>query len=181
MLRTEIILKPQLLTHEILKTLEIRGLISQLSPTDLISSNPDYDAVDTMYTSEPESGAHKLICVRKNQTDIRLTVHSENEEVIFLNQTDTVFKPLYLIISLLRYNELNQKLLAGELTADDVMALEVNFNDPYTSVFTILKDTPHCEITIPGTDPAPIFYVTESAEIAMQTIDTGPISFHLQS
>jgi len=180
MLTTALSLQPQRLTHEILIDLETRGLIKRLCPTDLIQANPQYDAVDTIYSSSPGSGAHRLICIRKNQTRIALTVHSENEEVIFLNSGSTSFKPLYLIISLVSLDALLEKIQNETLSSDDILALEVDFNDLHTQVFTILKDTPHCEITVPGSNPAPIFYVTESADIQMHSVDMGAISLQLQ-
>lgn len=173
-------LRPQKITSSILADLERRERIKLLRAPRSISEAPQADAVDVLYVSAPDSGAHKLICVRKNQTNIRLTTHSENEEVIFLKAPDALFKPLYLIISLLPENELLKKNATGSLADDDILALEVVYNDPQTLFFTILKGTPHCEITVQGNDPAPIFFVTEPADITMRYVDLNGISFKLQ-
>lgn len=172
-------LQPQKITAALLEYLEKRGRIKQLRPPQSITEAPHADAVEDLYVSAPGSGAHKLICVRKNQTAIRLTTHSENEEVIFLKDPHVLFRPLYVIISVLSENELLQKYTAGRLADDDIIALEVVYNDPQTLFFTIVKDTPHCEITVAGDDPAPIFYVTEPADIAMQYVDLKGLTFTL--
>jgi hypothetical protein len=173
-------LHPQKITPHILLELERRGRIKRLSPTQAILQAPHTDNVDALYTADPRSGAHKLICVRKNQTEITLTAHTDNEEVIFLKDPGATFKPLYLIISQLSEQELRQKHAAKSLEKDDILALEVVYNDPQTLFFSIIKDTPHCEITIEGDHPAPIFFVTEPADISMRYIEFQDLSIKIK-
>ena len=174
-------LVPQPLTETILMELEDRGLVRMLRPTRALLNNPQMDRVDTIYESSREDGAHTMICVRKNQTEIRFTVHSDNEDVLFVNPGDTALKPLYIIFALYKGGELKQRAADGNLTADDFLALQVTFNNPTTCIFTIYKDTPHCEITAPGNDEAPIFYVTEPSQMKMSYIDFPNVVFSLGS
>lgn len=172
-------LTPQPLTKEELDFLEKRNLIYTLRPSASIAADIHADAVDTMYATDPMYGSHKLICVRKNATDIRLTTHPENEDVIFLAPVEEIVKPLFLIIALDAVDVFIKKVQGGTMTAADLRAYRIRYNDPYTAVFTIRKNVPHCEVTIPGDQAAPIFYVTEPTDMTMAYVPVGTISFVL--
>lgn len=176
---TTITLQPRKLTKKILLDLEKRGLVVLLKPTPKIIDAPEKDCVEPIYVSSPASGPHQLLCVRKNTTHIRLTTHSDNEELIFITSQGADVKPLYVVIAKHPLPTLREKAEKGTLAADDVLALEVAFNDPETIIFTILKETPHCEITVPGPGEAPVFYVTEPASMEMRYIDLPQIAFSL--
>jgi hypothetical protein len=173
-----ITIHPQKLDYALLCDLDERGLLCMLKPTKEITANPCKDSVSTLYSSSRQSGSHKLICVRKAQTDIRLTVHNENEEVIFLSNEATA-RPLYLILGLCPRSQFEEKVRMKELSSNDLVALEVDYSNIKTAIFTVPPVTPHCEITILGTDPAPIFYVTEPTDIQMSYVDVGPYVFKL--
>jgi hypothetical protein len=51
--------------------------------------------------------------------------------------------------------------------------LEMVFNDPRLSFFTMNAFTPHCEWTVPGPGPASVFFVTEPSDLGIQSIDMG--------
>jgi hypothetical protein len=177
---SKIPLTPEPLTHERLTELEQRGLISTLSPPDSIANTPYQDGDKALYTSDRKFGSHMLLCVRKNEVDITLYAHSDNEEVIFLNPRSNSSKPLFLIIGMYKEAEFVERAKAGSLTSSDVLALEVNFNDPGTCLFTVLAGTPLCEITLPGESAeAPIFYVTESSDLDMYAVEVGEYQFCL--
>ncbi len=170
MMRT-IALTPQPLTKAILDDLEKRGLVRTLQPTRRIADQPDLDCADPIYISAAASGPHQLLAVRKNVTAVRLTIHNDNEEVIFLRPPQVTFKPLILVIAKLPLKELVARATAGTLEEDDVLALTVKMNDPATAVFTILKDTAHCEVTTANPGEAPVFYVAEPSQMTMRYVD----------
>ena len=172
-----ILLHPQPVTLKILAQLEMQGCIRLLKPTEKIMRSSDVDAVDTLYQSTPASGAHKLICVRKSTCEIQLTVHSENDDLIFLNTSEKYYRPLYMIIGIHDVAVLEEKARSATLSDHDFVTLEIEYNNPATCYFTLLRSIPHCEITIPGNDEAPIFFVTEPSEISMRFVDLPHVDF----
>ena len=175
----EIVLIPRPLTGAFLAELEARHLVKTLRPTEPIRDNPESDMDQPLYISDPAYGGHKLLCVRKNVHRITLWAHSDNEDVIFLKKPERVYKPLYLILGLHKEEEFSRRARQGRLTPGDAVALEVPFNDPATCVFTVLKGTPHCEVTPPGPGEAPVFYVTEPSAMDMYAVDVAGVSFVL--
>ena len=175
-------LQPQKVSASLLSLLEEKGLIKLLKPTNRIENNPQRDAVDLIYSSAPEFGPHKLICVRKNVTDIAFAVHSENEEIILINMTGKKFKPLFLIVGLDQVDVFEEKIKKGVLSEKDIMVLELEYNKYDTCIFTVLKNVPHYEVTTRGdADEAPVFYVTEPASMDMRLLDTSGYGFELTS
>ena len=139
----------------------------------MLNLKPGTDVVETIYTSAPRYGSHKLICVGKNITKIRLSSHPDNEEFIIINPCKRKFKPLFLIIGLEKHEALEKKAKSGRLTVKDIIALKLKYNDPETSFFIMMKSTPHWEATVPGKGPAPVFFVTEPAQLKMNYLNTG--------
>jgi hypothetical protein len=176
-----ITLTSQKLTKAILEDLEKRGLVAILRPTPRIKANPDLDCAEPLYISAAAAGPHQLLAVRKNVTQIRLTFHNDNEEVIFLKPPQASFKPLFLVIGLHSMKEFQTKAAQGTLTERDVLALTVTMNDPETAVFTILKDTVHCEVTTAGQGEAPVFYVSEPSAMTMRYVDLKETSFLIKT
>jgi hypothetical protein len=174
-------LTPQTLTKAILEDLEKKGLVAMLRPTPRIKANPELDCAEPLYISAVAAGRHQLLAVRKNVTQIRLTFHNDNEEVIFLRPQAANFKPLFLVIACLPLQEFHTKATAGTLTERDVLALKVTMNDPETAVFTILKDTLHCEVTSAGPGEAPVFYVSEPSAMTMRYVDLKETSLRIKT
>lgn len=165
-------LKPVNATQKILAGLERRGLIRTFKPTArALRVGEGSCVVDKIYSTSPKFGTHKLICVGKNETKITLTTHPDNEDFFILNPAKYVFKPLYLIVGLIGRRELERKARLGRLAARDFIALRLKYNDPGTCAFTMLKNTPHCEVTLPGRGRAPVFFVTEPDDFKMCCID----------
>jgi hypothetical protein len=159
-------LTPVPTTPRLLRSLEKRGLIRTLTPTaKVLRPKKKSGAVDRFYASSSAWGGHTLLCIGKKSTEIKMTYHPDNEELILINGTGRRFKPLYLIVGLHKQNILEKKAARGALTARDFLAIELSFNDPRTSFFVMLKDTPHCEVTLPGRGMHPIFFVTEPAKM----------------
>ena len=176
----QFILKPQKISLKLLRELASKGVIGLLEPSKAILSDVQADSVDTMYSSHGDYGSHKMICVRKNATEIRLTTHPENEEVIFINYNGSnCFKPLYLIIATCNVYEFEKKIIGNNLTENDLLAIEVNYNDSLCSYFTINKQVPHCEVTIKGEGEAPVFFVTEPTEMTMAYVNEGEFVFQI--
>ena len=173
-------LKPVAVTSKILSFLEDRNLIRTLKPTrNVLDSKSQNGAIETVYSSAVEFGSHKLICVKSSSAKIKLNSHPDNEEFIIINNTKEKFKPLYIAIGLYKHAIFEQKVKNSSLKPDDILLLKWRYNDPVISVFTMLKDTPHCEISLPGEGPSPIFFVAEPSKLIMRSIKTDNYNFEL--
>ncbi len=165
-------LKPKKLTLRTMILLEKKGLIKRFKPTkNVLEVKKGKDAVDILYTTSTKFGSHKLICVGKNFTKIQLNTHPDNEDFIIFNPTNYKFKPLYLIIGLNKYKIIEKKAKNNTLTSKDILAIELVYNNPKLSLFTMLKGTPHCEITVEGKRKHPIFFVTEPTKLTWHILD----------
>lgn len=161
--------------------LEQRGLIRTLAPTKkTLSTRTLTGAVDAFYTSAAPYGSHTLLCIGKRSTSVKLCSHPDNEEFILLNNTGLRYKPLYLIIALDKRPAFVKKLRAGTLCADDLVAVELAFNDPRTCVFCMLKDTVHCEITLPGPGQHPVFFVSEPSRLKSHKLTSKRYAFGIK-
>jgi len=175
-------LKPVEATGEILSFLEKRSLIRTCKATPrILRHRKEGCLVEKIYETSPKFGTHKLICVGMNSLEIRLNSHPDNEEFIVINTDAHKFKPLYLIIGLHKQEVLENKAKNKKLSAKDFLALRLKYNDPETSVFTMLKNTAHCEITLAGSKIPPVFFVTEPSKITMRCIDTHHYRLELYS
>jgi hypothetical protein len=176
-----ILLEPIKPTPATLKILEKRKLIRTFTPTkNIINTTREKGAVDILYSSAPQHGGHKLICVRTNNfSKFKLNSHSDNEEFIIINTTKLKFKPLYLVVGLHKHKIIQNKIRKGVLSSKDFIVLDLKFNDPHTCVFTMLKDTPHCEITKKGFGNGPIFFVTEPTKMKTILFDLKNYNFSL--
>lgn len=180
----ELKLKPVVASERLFAVLEEKGLIRRLKPTQKIIENHKVQGmVDVMYASSPEFGSHKLICVglSKNSTQINLNTHPDNEEFIIMDSTRVNFNPLYIIIGLHKHKELEEKARSKQLSQKDFLAIRLKYNDPATSIFTMLKDTPHCEITENKNGNPPIFFVTEPTGLTMNYPDLADYKLGLSA
>lgn len=167
----ELTLKVKPVTEEAMLALEERGLLQRLLPTEDVLHVPEGEVkADTIYTSDPQFGSHTLICAGFNRSRVEMATHSDNEEIFLINEGRTQ-KPLILVIGLHPEPEFSKLLSTGQLTEEDIWALELKFNHPRLSFFTMNAQTPHCEWTIPGPEPANVFYVAEPSSLDMRMID----------
>jgi hypothetical protein len=166
-------LKPVDVTNKLLLRLEKKGLVRTLRPTAKVLRRKHKDGmVDTIYSSPVEHGTHKLICVRSdNAARLTLNSHPHNEEFIIINNTGLKLKPVCMIIGLSKHKEIERKARAGKLAAKDFLMLRLKYNDHKTCIFTMLKDTLHCEISEPGKGRPSIFFVSEPTNLPMHHID----------
>lgn len=170
------------ITPEILSFLEKRNLVKTLKPSpEALRYKKRGCRVEKIYETSPRFGTHKLICVSLNSQEIKLSSHPDNEEFIILNTTAHTFKPLYLIIALHKHRILERKARNKNLSADDFIALRLRYNHPQTSIFTLLKDTVHCEITPAGKRTAPVFFVAEPSRLTINYANVSRYAFSLDS
>lgn len=174
-------LKPKKISNRILCFLEKRSLIRTYKPTKKVLKvkKTENGAIDEIYRSSKKFGPHKLICVAKNEFNINLTSHPENEEVILINNTKDIYKPLYLIVGLHKKDVFEAKAKKGILTNKDIIAIELEYNIQ-TSIFTVLKDIPHCEVTVPGRKHCPIFFVIEPTNMKMDYVNIYDYKIYLR-
>jgi hypothetical protein len=167
----ELTLKVKPVTEEAMLALEERGLLQRLLPTENVLHVPAGEVrADYIYTTDPQFGSHTLICAGFNRSRVELATHSDNEEILLINE-GRAQKPLILVIGLYPEPTFTKLLSSGQLTEEDVWALELKFNDTRLSFFTMNALTPHCEWTTPGLEPANVFYVTEPSSLDMRMID----------
>ena len=173
-------IKPVAATEEIFAFLERRKLIKSLKPSRNLSRiKQGTGRVETSYISSSDYGTHKLICVGLNSDKINLNSHSDNEEFIIINGNGHVYKPLYMIIGLHKHQIIEEKASDNKLSADDFIVLRMKYNHPPTCVFTMLKDTAHCEFTSKGCGRPPVFFVSEPSNLNMRFSNLGSYSLSI--
>lgn len=171
-------LKPVTVTSKILSFLERRNLIRTLKPTKrVLNSKSKRGALGTIYSSSLKFGSHRLICIKPDLAKIKLNSHPDNEDFIIINNTANKFRPLYMVIGLHKHRLLEEKAKNKKLIKDDFIFLRLRYNDPKTSIFTMLKDTPHCEFILPGDGPTPIFFVAEPGRLKMRVLKLDGYKF----
>ncbi|MFA6385009.1 MAG: hypothetical protein WCY10_06565 [Candidatus Omnitrophota bacterium] len=165
-------LKGHRFSPAILATLSERGLIRPLKPaSNVVKCRDPRGTVGAIYTSKACYGGHKLISVRCTTGPVRLNFHADNEEFILIDPRAGRFSPLYMIVGLHKHEIIERKARNGTLVPSDFLALELVYNDPRLSVFTMLKGTPHFEIAGRSRKEAPVFFVTEPSRLKLHIVD----------
>jgi hypothetical protein len=166
-------LKPQTASPKILAFLARKKLIGTLDPPrKVLGSQALNGAMQTIYCSHQRWGSHKLICVKKNSGAIRLNYHPGNEEFILINNNGTKFRPLCIIFGLFKQKELADKLKKNRLSENDFLAVVFPHNDHKSCIFTMLRDTVHCEVALPGQGQGPVFFVAEPSRLRLSSFKT---------
>jgi len=171
-------LKPIKVSKKLLIMLEKKGLIITPTPSKKIMQKQSCGGVELLYKTDHEYGTHKLIAVGKTDTRIMLTTHPDNEDVILINNTGKKFKPLYMIIAIHKQREFEKRAKSGTLSKKDILAIELEYNSQ-NCFFTVLKDVPHCEITVAGKGQYPVFFVTEPSNLKMDIVKSSDYSFEV--
>ena len=162
----QIMLKPVKASIKIFKYLEKKGLISVLKPTDkAIKTRTKTGTVDILYTSNKRFGSHRLMCIGKRTKKVQLCYHFDNEDFIFINPLKIDYQKLYLVFALDKIDVFSKKLSKSLLNKKDFIAVEIVYNDPNLSFFTMLKKTVHCEVVKDEDKQHPVFFVTESSNL----------------
>ena len=161
------------MTEAVMQDLEDKGLIIRLCPNHHeLPAKPGETLGESVYESDRQYGAHKLITVTVNRSTFEaFGTHPDNEEFLFIG--DATRKPMYLVVALHRREALDQKIAAGQLEANDFVCLRVAYNDPTVSFFTMLADVPHGEAVADVNGPPPSFYVTEPCDMGIDFTDFG--------
>ena len=162
----QITLKPVKSSAKVFKYLEKKGLISVLKPTDkALKTRTKTGTVDILYTSNKRFGSHRLMCIGKRTKKVQLCYHFDNEDFIFINPGNIDYQKLYLIFALDKIDVFSKKLSENLLSSKDFVAVEIVYNDPSLSFFTMLKKTVHCEVVKDEDKQHPVFFVTESSDL----------------
>jgi hypothetical protein len=75
-------------------------------------------------------------------------------------------------MGLLKHKKLAEKLKKGRLKAEDFIALTFEHNDHQTCIFTMLRETVHCEVALPGQGTGPVFFVAEPSRLKLKSFRT---------
>jgi len=172
-MKTSLALKPVAMTPAVMADLEARNLIIRLGAHrhDLPSA-PGQTLDKPIYRSAEHYGPHMLISVTVNRVPfVDFATHPDNEDFLLLGDPDT--KPLYLVVALMRRAELTARVNAGTLSPADFVCLQVKWNDPEVSFFTMLADVPHGEAITALEGKLPTFYVTEGRDLPNDLFDFG--------
>ena len=162
----QITLKPVKSSTKVFKYLEKKDLISVLKPTDkALKTRTKTGTVDILYTSNKRFGSHRLMCIGKRTKKVQLCYHFDNEDFIFINPGNIDYQKLYLIFALDKIDAFSKKLSKNLLSSKDFVAVEIVYNDPSLSFFTMLKKTVHCEVVKDEDKQHPVFFVTESSDL----------------
>ena len=107
----QITLKPVKSSIKVFNYLEKNGFVARLKPTrKTIDTRTKTGAVDILYTSNKNFGAHRLMCIGKRNKTVQMTYHLDNEDLIFLNPWYfLLILPLFLMIFIL-YKSKNNKM-----------------------------------------------------------------------
>ena len=146
---------PVEMEEEIMCLLESKGLITRLIPGAFEKESELNNFEDVVIcVSDPASGAHSINSACNNfEYPEAFISHSDHEEVYFIGPEGR--KPLYLVFSLLPFDEFNAKAAEDALADSDFVCLRVKFNDHLISCFVINKGALHAEFVEPGCDKKP--------------------------
>jgi hypothetical protein len=170
---------PQEMTKEVMMDLEKRGLIIRLCPGNhrLDVENGEGKG-EFIYTSDKQYGPHSLVNVAiDNTTFSSFGIHPDNEEFLLLGGKNE--KQLYLLIALCENEEFNKKISEKSIGTRDFTCLEVTYNNPEVSFFTMLKNIPHGEAVRDEEGLAATFYVTEPREMPLVKSDLKDYIFRI--
>ena len=176
----QIPLKVKKATEKDMVSLEQIGAITRLlPPKDLTDVKEGTFGVRTIYKTDPEYGGHKLIYVIINRTKSEVNSHPDNEDVLLINSGSPT-KPLIFVFAKYPHQQMEQKIASATLNPEDFMALDIPFNDPRMSFFTVNKDFPHYEVTTSGPGQAPSFWVTEPTELPLVELSLSGYTIKLE-
>jgi hypothetical protein len=179
-MKCQIYLEPVRMTAAIMEDLEQRKLIFQLgSGRHELPSKWGEKLDRPVYDSDENYGGHRLLSVTVNRASLSdFATHPDNEDFLMLG--DPSSKPLYLVIALMQRAELIKKIENKTISSADFICLEVVWNDPNISFFTMLADIPHGETITAREGRPPSFYVTEGRFLPDDLIDFGNYELYVK-
>lgn len=164
-------------SESVFQELEERGILTRFFSSYASTSVAEGSCLeDTLYSTDPKFGSHKVICVNYNESEPYLSYHSDKESFILVSDAPEKYKNLYLFLSFLRVEELVKRIERRELSKDDLLIVQLEFNNPNLSFFTLNAFVPHCELTDSGASGLthPYFYVAEPTDLDNILIDLEP-------
>lgn len=169
-----IFLRPIKPTKALMCDLESKGLITRLSTENalILETPPNQTVGKTIYDTSHDFGTHKLISVSVNRTELvsGIGYHPDREDFLLIS-TPAHSRPLYLVISYIGLQDIQNKIISRTLSSEDFILLEMRYCDPETSFFTMNPFVPHGECTAVGSNSCPVFYVTEPSIMPLISID----------
>jgi len=167
--------------EEVFSRLEERHILKRFlscQPYRELHGKP-YD-VNELYSTDEIFGGHKLICVNYDNACPELGYHEEKEDFILISAQPENHKPLYLLVGLAEHDVMKQKIMERRLGSEDFLIVELVFNDPVFSFFTMNSKIPHCELTQDGDKrPHPYFFVTEPRDLNTVKMDLNQYAIKL--
>lgn len=156
-------------TARLLEEKELIRFIRHPSPDLRMNLKEDF------YKGEDFSATfHSFHSVTITYTDIYLASHPMGyNEIVMMWDPIAQARPLYFVFSLWKRNEYLEKLIAGEMSEDDYIALRVPYNHPRYSSFIVWNGTVHCELTDRHHQelPNPSFFVLEPDPLLIARTD----------
>jgi hypothetical protein len=174
-------LKPVKMTSSVMEDLEKKKLILRLGPRRHELPAKWGETLDQpVYDSHERWGPHRLLTVTVNRMQLpEFATHPDNEEFLLLGDAST--KPLYIVIALMQRVELEKKIMDQSISPSDFICLEVVWNDPDLSFFTMLAGVPHGETITAREGRPPSFYVTEGRLLPNDLVDLGNFEISVNS
>lgn len=169
----EIVLTPVEASVDVMMALESKGVIRRISPgKDTLEVARGQSRWMEIYSARERFGPHKLIAVTINSAQPKgFSYHSDPEDFLLIDREDA--KGLILTVALCQHSELEAKITAGTLRAEDFMAIRCKANDPELSFFTMNGGYAHVETCTAESENPPSFYVTESRHLDENPVDFG--------
>ena len=146
------------------------GFIQPIHCSNLLFRVPQGNTkTETIYECN-EYGDHKLMAVGVNVSWPKLFhVHPNKEDVFLFTSKET--KPLYFVFAYDSLNIFEEKLRKKILNENDFIVVEMLYNNPKFSYFTVNENILHGEYTVRGNKKNPVFFVTESSNLPIRIID----------
>lgn len=167
----KIVVKPVKATESLMVLLEEKKVITRICPAhDTLKTRKGEARCETVYSTNPQFGPHKLICVTINTIEPRnFLYHSDKEDFMLIDRIGTT--ELILTVSLCHKDELLQKIETNTLGSEDFISIICEANNPYLSFFTMNAYYPHVETCSRPSDNPPSFYVGEPRDLDENIID----------
>lgn len=169
----ELVLTPVEASIEVMAVLESKGVIRRISPgKDALPVERGQSRWMEIYSAHERFGPHKLIAVTINSVrPNHFSYHSDPEDFMLIDRADA--EGLILTVALCKHSELEGKIAAGILSAEDFIAIRCKANDPELSFFTMNAGFAHVETCTAESKNPPSFYVAESRHLDENAVDFG--------
>jgi hypothetical protein len=159
-----IVLQPCPMSVRVLEQLERIGRVRVWRASERVhgaQGERNYD--ETIYTSDPQFGSHKLICAALLRPHIALVWHPDDEDIYLPDVRDA--RSSYWVACHLDKDEARERAAASKLAATDFTCIRLFPAPRGAEIFTVRAGTLHCEVTPPGVGSMPHVFVTEPSSL----------------